>query len=204
MQDYSQSGEQKIILDYFGHTPGTALDAGANDGISLSNSHALHHLGWNLCCVEPSPAAFARLAELYDGTNHVLVNAAITETDGPVEFYDSGTHLKKGDVALLSTTKSTEMDRWKKSGEVFTKTVVRGITFQTLLKETGLKQFDFITIDAEGLDWQILKQIDLRLVGCRMLCVEVNQGGDSHFINYAARHGMKLRYKNWENRVFAL
>lgn len=145
------------------------------------------------------------------------VNAAITTQDGPIDFWDSGTHLRKGDTSLLSTTRPEEMKRWKTSGEKFTKTTVRGITFATLLKECGLvlhsravkgplpnnaATFDFINIDAEGADYSILEQIDLSLVGCRCLCVEYNFKDQQKFANYAARFGMRLAWKNRENLIF--
>ncbi len=236
MKDYSQSGEQAVILNYFtGRERGTLLDIGANDGETFSMSRALMLDGWSGVLIEPSPAAFSKLLDTYrvtgsgrkpdsfvgtpgeyhahisggmvvaPGGNARLVNAAITPTDGPAGFYDSGTHLKKGDVALLSTTVPAEMDRWKKSGEQFTKTTVRGITFATLMRERGVKHFDFISIDAEGCDLSILKQIDLTAVGCQMLCIEFNQNktAEAEMRAYCAKHGLSLHYRTYENLLFA-
>jgi FkbM family methyltransferase len=232
MKDYSQNGEQKVILNYFGGEEKirglrnmTLLDCGANDGVLLSNSRALIELGWNAVLVEPAEIAFSKLMQnslcLGDGPTEFFtdelkkpvmnvfrggikcVQAAITPTDGAIDFWSSGTHLKQGDTDLLSTTKEAEIARWKKSGESFTKTTVRGITFATLMKETGLTRADFISIDAEGADYSILEQIDLTAVGCRLLCVEVNARGDAEFTAYAAKHGMRLLWKNFENRIYA-
>lgn len=232
MKDYSQNGEQLQVLKYFGSQRGTVLDVGANDGVLLSNSRALIELGWSAVLVEPAETAFAKLMEnnlvygsgktpegfagtpadfhamisgglvVAPGGRVKLVQAAITTQDGPLEFYSSGTHLRKGDTDLLSTTRPEELARWKKSGEVFTKTTVRGITFDTLMRETGVRHFDFVSIDAEGADLDILRQIDLIAVGCRLLCVEVNARGDAEFTAYAQRHGMRLLAKNFENRIY--
>lgn len=217
MQDYSQNKEQGVILGYFQpprfeYLVGTFLDVGANDGAVLSNTRMLALMGWSGVCVEPAEIAFKKLVALYPpslpenpawSSAVKCVQAAITTTDGPIDFYDSGTHLKKGDTSLLSTTKPEEMARWKKSGEVFTKTTVRGITFATLLAETGVNHFDFISVDCEGVDWHILQQIDLTAVGCRMLCVEANQSPHRQkFVDYAAKHGMKLHWKSYENLIF--
>src|SRR5690348_14672442 len=133
MIDHSQNGEQKVIFDYFGGSPGAFLDIGANDGETLSNSRALALSGWSGVCVEPSFRAYVRLSALYENNDSVeCVNAAITSVDGPIDFWDSGTHLNKGDVALLSTTVKSELGRWEKSGEQFSKTRVDGVTFKTL------------------------------------------------------------------------
>jgi len=229
MKDYSQNREQAAILEYFKpprweYLTGRWLSVGENDGETLSNVRALALMGWGGVAVEPSPTAFAKLRALYTHENPAghpnihCVNAAITTQDGPVDFYDCGVHLHKGDTSLLSTTRREELARWKRSGEQFTKTTARGITFATLLNECGLEvapmdqsvpdepyyaRFDFITIDAEGADYDILKQIDLTAVGCRMLCVEVNARGDGPFTEYAAQHGLKLHWQSFENRIYA-
>lgn len=215
MKDFSQKGEQPHILAYFGYrfdgdrcivaprVPGTFLDIGANDGEILSMSRALALLDWSGVCVEPSPAAFPRLHSLYpDGSSVRCIQAAIVSRDGPITLWESGTHLKKGDVALLSTTIPQERFRWINSGEKFSKVSVRGITFATLMKETGVKKFDFISIDAEGADYTILSQINLTDVGCRMLCVETNNTENKKFWDYAHAHGMKLLHRNLNNMIF--
>jgi hypothetical protein len=152
MIDYSQNSEQAHIINFFRNKPCHWLDLGANDGATLSNTRALSLLGHPGVAVEPAAPAFAKLLALYrpegrpplllsEGVyrcdNIVVVNAAVTAKDGPIDFYDSGTHLKKGDTSLLATTRPEEMARWKKSGEHFTKTTARGVTVKTLLKECG-------------------------------------------------------------------
>lgn len=214
MTDHSQNGEQRIILEYFGYPDKISgprnpwlLDIGANDGTVLSNSRALMELDWAGILVEPAMTPFGKLAALYhDRPDVMCVQAAITTQDGPIDFYDCGVHLHKGDTSLLSTTVPETMHRWKRSGEQFTKTSVRGITFATLMRECGYgpeipPRFEFITLDAEGADLSIIQQIDLRAVGCRMLCVETN-GNDAPFIEYAARHGMRVHRKCVENVIF--
>jgi len=234
MKDYSQSGEQKIILEHFGSFVGTFASIGENDGQTFSNVRALTLLGWKGVCVEPAEIAYSKLKLLYsdlllvpmppdfNGTvdeffdtitknalvnkssRVVCVNAAITTEDGPIDFYDSGTHLNKGDTSLLSTTKPDELDRWKKSGEVFTKTTVRGITWKTMMEESGCSKFDFISVDCEGADWDVVSQIDLTAVGCKMICLEVNSkyGHLFRFKEYTESHNMRLLYAGYENRIY--
>lgn len=218
MIDYTQSGEQRVIIDCFRGKPCHWLSLGENDGTTYSNVRALSLLGHPGVAVEPAAPAFAKLLNLYrpegrpplllnEGVyrcdNIICVNAAITNRDGPVDFYDSGTHLHKGDTSLLATTRPEEMKRWKKSGETFTKTTVRGITFKTLLKETGKSAFDFVSIDCEGVDFDILKQMDLAALGVKMLCVETNSVENEKYIAYCAKFGMKLVHRNHENCIFS-
>lgn len=207
MKDFSQSGEQKHILNYFnfGRKVGTLLSCGENDGITLSNARALIELGFRAVLVEPATTAFAKLSKLYEYDNNQnvkCVNAAIAQTDGPIDFYDCGSHLGKGDTSLLATTNPAEIARWKKSGEVFTKTTVRGITFNTLMAETGVSHFDFISIDCEGVDYQVLSQIDLTKTGTSLVCVEYNGKEPQKYLDYCAKHGLtKVVHRNFENLI---
>lgn len=77
---------------------------------------------------------------------------------------------------------------------IFTKTTVPGLTFASLLKIVEWSTFNFISIDCEGADWEVLQQINLTEVGCQMLCVEVNGEDDEKFTDYAAKHGMNLHW----------
>ena len=204
MKRYSQGIEQDVILSYFGNKRGTFLDLGANDGITFSNTHHLAQMGWSGVCVEPAQTAFAALSKLYRGNDKIeCVNAAICSAPGIVPFHESGSHLGKGDTALLSTTKASEMDRWKSSGETFTETEAECITFDGLLERTDHRRFDLISIDVEGADLEALIQIDLKEVGCKMLIVEVNDRDPFAYVEYCKAHKMKPhRMRTPENLIF--
>lgn len=202
MKDYSQNGEQQIILDYFKDFKGNVVDIGANDGITLSNSYALIQQGWSGVLVEPSKETYNKIFEIHQGKSIEVFNVAISDKEGEFEFFESGTHLNKGDTSLLSTLKKEELDRWKGSDNQFSKSTCKAITFKTLLEKSTYKKFDFITIDAEGLDFEILSQIDLNEVGCKLLCVETNSVCDLKYIQYCTKFGMKVHYKNYENLIF--
>lgn len=205
MKDYSQNGEQKIILDYFSGHIGGYLDLGANDGATLSNTKALHDLGWKGALFEPSKKAF--LTCQMNQPNAFRYNVAVSNVDGEIEFYESGTHLKQGDTALLSTVKEVELKRWSGSDNSFTKTTCESISAKTLdkkLNDCGVLSFDFISIDIEGMDYDVLIQMDLKKLGCKMLCIETNSVEDQKYIDYCAQFGLKVIHKNHENLILAL
>jgi FkbM family methyltransferase len=206
---HSQNDEEDLVLRRFGATfKGVCLDIGANDGITLSNTYACMQRGWAGVFVEPSPEAFRRLSALHQQHPDWLtlsVNAAITETAGTHVLYESGTHLHAGDVALLSSIIEAETKQWESSGHTFTPIAVDGITIAMLLsrcKSRGFHRFDLINIDAEGLDFYILRQIDLRMLQCQMLIVEHNGSDDPRIHAHANEHGMRLLGKNFQNLVF--
>jgi FkbM family methyltransferase len=203
--DYSQNGEQLIIEEYFKGYKGLLLDIGANDGETLSNTRKLLLDGWTGVLIEPSKIANEKLKELYKHNLRVsILDAAVSDSSGIYDFFESGSHLKNGDTGLLSTLEKTEIDRWKNSGEEFTATTIECITYQDVCDLTGLSVFEFINIDIEGKDIYVLKTIDLSLTN--MVCVEVNNSQESisEVKEYCKIFGLeKVLLLNHENIIIA-
>jgi len=203
---YSQNAEEKIILDYFRkdseNFKGTLLDIGANDGETFSNSLALIELGWKAILVEPDEEPFEKLLGCHQGNEKVICyNIAIADEDGEMDFFKSGTHLKKGDTGLLSTLSETSYDKWKGTTEfeiIKTKTVC----FKTFMQTCPEKKFDFITIDAEGMDWNILCQMNLNKLRCNLVCLEHNGEKIKMFNDYFNAFGLSLIHGNAENIIY--
>jgi len=198
---HSQNNEEKIISDYFKGDKGTFLDLGANDGITLSNTWALAQSGWRGTLVEASPAAFKRLETNYLGSADTIINSAIGSYNGEITLHESGEHLGKGDVSLLSTAKPDEMKRWPK--ESFTEVTVPCINFSTMLGISKIKTFDFISMDIEGMELDVLPQMDLQALGCRMICVEYNGKEQQKYDAIITPQGYTLTHKNGENLIYS-
>lgn len=200
---FSQNNEESIILKYFGAEQGTFLDLGANDGSTLSNTRALALLGWQGVCVEPSENAFKRLHELYaDNPKVELHQIAICEGNGMSILHESSEHLGTGDTGLLSTRVISERDKWASTPTKFNAITVECVTFEELLNRSSHRTFEFISIDTEGLDLEVLRQINLTAVGCKMLVVEVNERNTEPYVTYCAQHGMRSITRTPENLVF--
>ena len=196
---FSQNNEQDIILQYFGSRKGFFLDIGANDGQTLSNTYALQLQEWKGVLIEPSEEAFNRIKVRYGVQKF---NVAIGTEDGHCTFHEMGNHLNAGDVSLLSTIKKTELKRWP--GVEFKERMTEVWTYKTLLKHSPLKFFDFISIDAEGVDYEILEQIDLKYTD--MVCIEHNSNADLFQLikEYCNNAGLyKCLLNNLENVIWA-
>lgn len=204
---YSQNNEDTILLDKFKGFVGTLLSIGENSGTHLSNSLALIELGWSATLVEPSPQVFQELVSLHSQRNNVYcINVAVADYIGKADFYDSGEHIGNGDKALLSSLDKHEIKRWGGSTS-FTKVKVDVVDFHTLLNLSPYSKFDFISVDAEGFDLIILKQINLEEIGCKCLCIEYNSNQESlnEILDYCARHGLtKMLLRNAENVILSV
>lgn len=180
---YSQNGEDLIISEYFGEFKGHLLDIGANNGVTFSNSRLLIESGWTGVLVEPS-LAYAKLCELYKGHQGIeCLDCAISDKEVELTFYETSDSL----VASLSKTVWMGKFPYKER------------TVKTVPYSAIQSQFDFINIDTEGEDWNILQQIDLTNVKC--LCIEYGKY-QTLITRYCENYNMKLLYRNGENLIF--
>jgi FkbM family methyltransferase len=199
---YSQNNEEEIILNYFQNKKGHFLDLGANDGITLSNTHQLALNGWSGVCVEPAPTAFNKLKNLYkDNSSIECLEVAVGEKNGIMTLYDSNEHLGKGDTSLLSTLIPSEIDRWKGT-QKFTPIEVKVITVEKLMETVKNNNFDFVSIDCEGVDYELLKSFIQFSNQTSMICVEWNNQDINKYIEILPNY--TLIYKNYENLIFTL
>ena len=199
---YSQNNEQQLIAEYFHGFIGSFLEVGSNNGITLSNCYQLSLDGWGGLCIEPSPKVWNELLK-----NHLehpkvqCLNVAIGDENKMVVLHDSESILKSGDRALVSTIEESDYQRWNKHTR-FDDVNVELIDFETMMELSEIKTFDLISIDAEGFDYKILKQIDLNKIGCKMLVVEWNGKDKTLYQLYCESFGMKLHAENGENLIF--
>jgi FkbM family methyltransferase len=205
---YSQNLEDKIILNYFPKNfTGTLVEIGANDGKTLSNSLLLIEQGWRAHLFEPSEEAFRLLQILHLQKSIVFCYGfGISNKDGECRFYHSGSLLDSNDISLVSTIHEQELDRWKGTVE-FQPRTIQVKTWDKWLKSMPNPNLiiDYISIDAEGEDWNILSQIDLTKHECKILCVEWNSipANDTLFTQYANSHNLFEIHRNAENIIFA-
>jgi FkbM family methyltransferase len=195
---HSQNSEEAYILQYFKDYTGSFLDLGAYDGVDLSNTRALANIGWSGVCVEPNPEVFERLVYNYiDNKKVTCYECAVGIANGIFNFYQNSTYY--------STIVKEETIRWIKDATIkFKRAEVEVFDFKTFIKNCSIKQFDFISIDCEGLDYDILIQMDLKELGCKMICVEHNGKDTGKYIDYINQYNMKVVHINPENLIMAL
>jgi FkbM family methyltransferase len=206
MNTYSQNAEDIFILNHFGSYKGTLLEIGSNDGRTLSNSLAFIDNGWQAHLIEPGHT-FQLLQQLHENNPRVSChNFAIGgKFVDSMTFYESGAHVIGGsDTGLVSTLDFEETERWRRQGVEFTERKVSVHPFSHLWDLMGKCTIDYISIDAEGFDFDILQQINLTEVGCKALVIEHNAIIDlaNAMVEYCFKHGLSLAHQNNENLIF--
>ncbi|KAK3731254.1 hypothetical protein RRG08_025797 [Elysia crispata] len=163
------------------------VDIGANDGFLSSNSFNFIQWGWDAVLVDPQGQELqtawqnikSYINQYNEGDQSVeLVRAAITDRDGSVEFHYSS----QGQGTMSHVAESGVHKRLK--GEV--KLRVSGLTVKTLVAKSKIpKNLGILSIDAEGMGVQIIKQwLDLGFRPAYIIFEYLNLGEpEAVFIN---------------------
>lgn len=164
MTRYSQNDEEDVIVEFFKGRTGRFLDVGAFDGVTMSNTRALAELGWSGLMVEPNPHNLSSL--IY----------SLQPFDGRVQACSAAVSVNSG-VANLRVDETPGRE-WASSICPYLPQILKpsavGVIVPTVRIQRLLEYgpFDFISIDAEGMDFLILKDCPKNLGGCDLFSIE--------------------------------
>ncbi|MFZ5765135.1 MAG: FkbM family methyltransferase [Thermodesulfobacteriota bacterium] len=169
LSSYSQSGEDIIVqrvLGRMGVKEVRYLDIGANDPVRLNNTYLLYKKGGRGVLVEPDPALCRRLSRRRKGD--VVLQAGIGSIGS------SEARLYCFDNAYLNTFSREEADKIEQYGKhrVVRTETVRLLDVNTILADYFDHGPDFLSLDVEGFDLEILAALDFNRFRPRVLCVE--------------------------------
>lgn len=174
----SQYGEHTQILEHFAGRVGRFLDVGAFDGVTFSNTRCLAETGWSGVLVEPSPPAFCWLMKNYDGNPNVeLINAAIVERvhaqDGEdvrlIRFSVNTSDAYSAD--MLSTLMESHKAKFPR--HPWRQIRIPALTWEELFRSLP-GSYDFINIDVEGLNEELLNALPVGRNWPEMICIELD------------------------------
>ena len=196
---YSQIGQDRIVLKILKNKKdGFFIDIGANDGVTFSNTKYMEELGWNGICVEPNPDMFEKLEK---ARRCSCVNSAIGSKNKQAKF----TKIN-GDACMLSGLSefltNNDKERIKnettnRSGQI-EEINVNVITFDELLNDSNITKVDYISIDTEGSEFEILKNINFSKYDISVLTVE-NNYNDNERREYMRKQGYRIIKCLWDD-----
>lgn len=163
-----QYGEDALLGLFFrGVETGLVVDVGAADGEVNSNSWMLlKRPEWKGMLIEPLPSAFLLLKKRYENRPGVTcVNCAIGEEEGLRTMFCCG---QVSTLKLEVKKSAEEMHKVKYSTA---QVLVRNLT--KVLIECGVKEeIDFLSIDTEGMDWEVWETLDKTIFHPKLVCME--------------------------------
>ena len=189
-KSYSQDGEDKILEEIFKNkNVGVYVDVGCYHPIELSNTALLYNKGWNGINIDISEYSI----ELFNflKPDDVNLNLAVSNTNGYVDIF-----FQK-ELSKISTINKQKSNRIFQ-GKVKTKKIICK-TLTEIINETVYKgkKIDFLNIDAEGHDLEVLQSLNFNEYLPDVICVEIfpDQGNFDNF-DLITTAEYKFLYKN--------
>ena len=159
LKTYSQFGEDLFIDDFFqNQKEGKYVDLGAFHPMRLSNTFLLHKKGWSGTNIDFNPISI----DLFNIARKKDTNICALISDQS-DIYKNANyeHAWSAANSISSDDKLTIKKKMKTE------------TFDKLINHN----FDFLNIDLEGHDYQVLKTINLNKFRPSLICIEILHDG---------------------------
>lgn len=168
---FSQWGEDIIIKNIFllkKISNPTYLDIGCNHPYYINNTLLLHLAGSTGINVDANPNLIKKFD--FSRPKDINLNIGINDFESELDFY-----IMKDNT--LSTFSVEELNLMKSKGKELEEVKkVKLIPIQDVLNQYANGYFpDFLNLDVEGLDFQILKSIDFEKSSPKVICVEASE-----------------------------
>lgn len=173
-KSFSLEAEDLLVDNIFSNVlklfrPGFYLDIGAAHPIKYSNTYFFYKLGWNGICVEPNPD-FQALYKDYR-PHDTVINAGISGSDSGILTYHKFEH------PYLNGFYDQDVIDWhvKSNGQTYLgSTEIQCISIGEFLKNNVNRPVDFLNIDVETLDVEILSAWDWDACKPLLICAEIH------------------------------
>jgi len=194
-----QTGQVDVILKHFKNKrSGFFIEAGAWDGEQLSNTIFMEtQLGWTGLLVEPNKPIFEMLVEKKRNSYSVnsclsrkryaeQVNFDTADVFGAIENYDD-----PGYEAFKQVKTSWQESFFHK--EVARETVVvQCFPLYSILLALGNPKVDFMSLDIEGSEMDVLKTIPFDKVDIEMFLIETDKSNVTAMTDLMAQAGYEV------------
>lgn len=203
---YSQCGQDKFINEqiFKNKKNGVFVDIGAHDGVSYSNSYFFEKdLDWTGICVEPHPERFKDLIKVRSKKT-ICLPVAVADFEGKSKFLQV-TGYPEMLSGLLDYYDSRHLDRVDQeiSGRGGNKITidVQVLKLKDILEQNKITHVDFMSVDTEGSELEVLKSIDFSKVEIDVIAIE-NNFGENKIKNFLTTKNYKLIRKLGGDEVY--
>ncbi len=159
-------GEDLIIPQYIKNIKnGFYVDAGCYHPLHYNNTYLLHKRKWNGINIDLSEFSISLFN--YLRPDDVNVNSAVSNKEGDIIVY----YQKK--LSQITTTKK-HLSQERMQGHI-KKKKVKALSLNTILDNSKFRnrKIDFLNIDVEGADFEVLQSLNFNIYKPKLICVEV-------------------------------
>lgn len=144
--------------------------------------------------IEPVRSSFESLSEkVRDYPNVTVDNLAITVSDGPVTLYK--VVKNSADSAAASSISKSQVEGMGFLASEVSEEIVQGYTFETYIKRKNINgRIDYLLIDAEGHDVEIILSIDFSRFDIQTVIFEANHTDGINTLTRGSRLNMVLSH----------
>ena len=189
---YSGRDSKKIPLQtkldkIFNKKKGFYIELGANDGLIQSNTAFFEkELGWSGILIEPSLKGYQECKK--NRPNSICLNYACVSNDYQSDYIEGD--FKNN--ALMGSVNGIRLNR----KDNFVK--VKAITLEKILDEHCHTNIDFLSLDTEGYELEILKGLNLMKYRPNFLLIEIYTKDFDDIKNFLNSQNYKL-HSNFTN-----
>ena len=174
---YSQIGQDKILNEelFKGAKNGVFCDVGAHDGVDSSNTYYFEkELDWTGICIEAKPGNFDKLKR---NRTCIIVDGAAYNRDGEISFTsnDGYTNMSSGVTEAYNQMHQNRIQReLGQHGGESKQITVPCFKLASLFEKHNISVVDYLSIDTEGSELQVLQGIDFNKIHVNVIDYEVN------------------------------
>lgn len=195
---FSQTGEDIIMLFIFNSfkiKKITYLDIGTNHPFNLNNTYLFYLLGLNGVCVEPDPSLFEKIKK--NRKRDVCINVGIgigNQKEG--QFY-----LMSNSVFNTFSEEEARKLEFNKDASII-KTINMPLnSINDIINSNFSTCPDIISLDVEGIDLQILQELNFSKYRPKVFCIETISYSSN--LNGTKAEGILELMKQNNYRIFA-
>ena len=203
---YSQEGEDIILSRIFSDNKnGFFVDVGAHHPKRFSNTYLLYLKGWKGINIDPIPGTKKRFDKIRP--RDITLEIGVSEKEEELLF-----HIFNEPALNTFSEKEAKEKEGSNNGKykIIKKTRVKTYPLSTILDQYVPENqlIDFLTVDAEGLDLQVLKSNNWEKYKPSIILVEdlarndLDKINESEIFQYLISKGYKLIVKTYNTLFF--
>lgn len=167
---YSQNREDLVLLSFFPDVQkGFYVDVGAFDPDYDSVTKLFYQLGWHGINIEPQPERYQAFQKIRRRDTNLNVGIADKNGQLTLRAYKSGGLSTFSDVVKQNYEQAPDADT-----ESYTEHTVAVRPLREVFAEQKVTHIDFMKVDVEGLEYDVLASNDWQRYRPEVLCIEAN------------------------------
>ena len=199
---YSQVDEDLFLKKYFSKKKGFYIDIGCYHPFVNNNTFLLYKLGWSGLNIDLNKISI----DLFNimRPRDINICTAISNKKEKVEFFIPNNNPISPEITISRSFSKNISKRHNSSYQSFKTKSITWVDIEKKYK-SKIKKVDILKIDLEGLDYKILRSINLKKMKPHLIMVEAphfEKLETKKIMNYLKNKNFKIIYNNTLNIIF--